>query len=118
MKPQSDSVVEEDKVLQLILQNCGQRRKQKRKSSNQSTKKSSLQRKLEISELPCERRFQEASNVNTLVGGGHGGKRANTGRKTGKSTPLTTVDWNKYKITKEKNEINRRRLIKVFTTFL
>ena len=32
-----------------------------------------------------------------LVGGGHGGKRSNAGRKVGKSTPLATTDWNKYK---------------------
>ena len=56
IEPKSDSMVGENKELQLLLINCGPRRKHKNKSRKPSTKKSSLQRKLDISEIPCARR--------------------------------------------------------------
>ena len=52
--------------------------------------------------ISCDRMYGDAA---VLVGGGHGGKRANTGRKAGKSSPLTNVDWKKYR-KMSKKEIN------------
>ena len=51
------------------------------------------------------RNDKEQSKYCVLVGGGHGGQRSGAGRKVGKSTPLGTTDWKKYKkISKKESE--------------
>ena len=47
--------VVENRKLQLFLINCGEKRKQKKKRRNSSISKTSMQRKVETSELPCVR---------------------------------------------------------------